>query len=132
MQLNVTAFNPLRWIAILVILSGGLSPAGCDRGRQSPPPPPVPEVSTVTVYTQKIMLTTELPGRTAAYRIAEIRPQVSGIIQKRLFTEGSDVMAGQALYQIDPALFQAACDNVQAALAKAEAHLPAIRLRAER
>jgi len=64
-----------------------------------------------------VVLTTELPGRTAAFRIAEIRPQVSGLIQKRLFTEGSDVTAGQVLYQIDPAPFQAALDNAEANLA---------------
>jgi len=91
-----------------------------------------PEVSTVTVQTQKIMLTTELPGRTSAFRVAEIRPQVSGLIQKRLFTEGSDVKAGQVLYQIDPAPFQAVLDNAKAALGRAEANLPAIRSRAER
>jgi len=74
-------------------------------------------VATVTVQPEKLMLTTELPGRTAAFRIAEIRPQVSGLIQKRLFTEGSDVKAGQVLYQIDPAPFQAALDNATANLA---------------
>jgi len=105
---------------------------GCDRQQQSPPPRPVPEVSTVTVQTQKIMLANELPGRTSAYRIAEIRPQVSGLIQKRLFTEGSDVKAGQVLYQIDPAPFQAALDNAKAALGRAEANLPSIRSRVER
>lgn len=131
MQLKVTAFKPLRWIVILVTLSGGLLPAGCER-RQQTPPPPVPEVATVTVQPQKVMLTTELPGRTAPFRIAEIRPQVSGLILKRLFEEGSDVRAGQVLYQIDPAEFQAALDNAEAALARAEANLPAIRLRAER
>ena len=66
-----------------------------------------------TVQPQRIELTTELPGRTSAYLVAEIRPQVNGIIQKRLFTEGSDVKAGQVLYQIDPAPFQAALDNGQ-------------------
>jgi len=86
----------------------------CDRRQQSPPPPRVPEVATVTVQPQKIMLATELPGRTSAYRIAEIRPQVSGIVQKRLFTEGSNVKAGQVLYQIDPTFFQAALDNAKA------------------
>ncbi len=90
--------------------------ASCDRRQQSPPPPLVPEVSTVTVQTQKVMLDTELPGRTSAYRMAEIRPQVSGLLQKRLFTEGSDVEAGQVLYQIDPAPFQAALDNAKASL----------------
>jgi membrane fusion protein (multidrug efflux system) len=86
----------------------------------------------VTVQPQQIVLTAELPGRTSAYRIAEIRPQVSGLILKRLFTEGSDVQAGQELYQIDPAPFQAALDIAKAALGRAQASLPAIRLRADR
>ena len=71
----------------------------------------------VTVKPQPVVLTTELPGRTSAYLVAEIRPQVNGLIQKRLFTEGSDVKAGQVLYQIDPAPFQAALDNAAANLA---------------
>ncbi|MFH1117700.1 MAG: efflux RND transporter periplasmic adaptor subunit [Pseudomonadota bacterium] len=104
---------------------------GCGRQQQSGPPP-VPEVATVTAQPQKLLLTTELPGRTSAYRVAEIRPQVNGIIQKRLFTEGSDVKAGQVLYQIDPAPFQAALDSAKASLAKSEANLPAVRSRAER
>jgi len=91
-----------------------------------------PEVAVVTVQPEKATLTTELPGRTSAYLVAEVRPQVSGIIQKRLFTEGSEVKAGQVLYQIDPAPFQATLDNAKAALGRAEANLPAIRLRAER
>jgi membrane fusion protein (multidrug efflux system) len=92
----------------------------------------VPEVATITVAPQPILLTTELPGRTSPYRIAEIRPQVNGLIQKRLFTEGSDVQAGQELYQIDPAPFQAALDNAQAALTRAEASLPAVQSRFNR
>ena len=92
----------------------------------------MPEVAAVTVRPQQVVLTTELPGRTSAYLIAEIRPQVNGLIQKRLFQEGSDVKAGQVLYQIDPAPFQAALDNAKAALSRAEANLPAIRSRAER
>ncbi|MBW1788928.1 MAG: efflux RND transporter periplasmic adaptor subunit [Deltaproteobacteria bacterium] len=132
MQIHATVYEPFRWSLVLVALLGGLLLAGCDRRQESPPPPPVPEVATVTIQPRKIMLTTELPGRTSAYRIAEIRPQASGIIQKRLFTEGSDVKAGQVLYQIDPAPFQAALDNVRAALGRAEANLPAIRSRAER
>jgi membrane fusion protein (multidrug efflux system) len=82
-------------------------------------------VATVTVARQQVLLTTELPGRTSPYLIAEIRPQVNGLIQKRLFTEGADVQAGQELYQIDPAPFQAALDNAQASL-------PALRLRVDR
>jgi membrane fusion protein (multidrug efflux system) len=92
----------------------------------------MPEVAVVTVHTQQVVLTTELPGRTSPFRIAEIRPQVNGLILKRLFTEGSDVQAGQELYQIDPAPFQAAFENAKAALNRAEASLPALRLRAQR
>jgi membrane fusion protein (multidrug efflux system) len=95
----------------------GLLPSGCDRQTQSQPSPSVPEVATVTVSTQSVVLTTELPGRTSSYLVAEIRPQVNGLIQKRVFTEGADVKAGQVLYQIDPAPFQAALDNAAANLA---------------
>ncbi|MGE5610865.1 MAG: efflux RND transporter periplasmic adaptor subunit [Bacillota bacterium] len=93
---------------------------GCDRQQAAPPPAPIPEVATVTVQAQKVVLTTELPGRTCSYLVAEIRPQVSGLIQKRLFTEGSDVKAGQTLYQIDPAPFQAALDSATANLAASQ------------
>ncbi|MBP8609416.1 MAG: biotin/lipoyl-binding protein, partial [Syntrophaceae bacterium] len=71
-------------------------------------PPPTPEVAVVTTQLKEVVLTTELAGRTSAYLVAEVRPQVSGIIQKRLFKEGSDVRAGEVLFQIDPALYQAA------------------------
>lgn len=86
----------------------------------------------MTVARQSVLLTTELPGRTAPFRIAEIRPQVNGLIQKRLFTEGADVKEGQSLYQIDPAPFQAALETAQAALGRSEASLPALQSRAER
>jgi len=117
MHLNGTIYNPLGSIVVLAALLGGLLPAGCDRSTQSQPAPPVPEVATVTVRPQKVLLTAELPGRTAAFRVAEIRPQVSGLIRKRLFTEGADVKAGQVLYQIDQAPFQAALHNATASLA---------------
>ena len=71
----------------------------------------------MSVQTERVVLTTELPGRTSAYSMAEIRPQVDGIIQKRLFEEGSEIKAGQVLYQIDPAPLQAAYDNAAANLA---------------
>ena len=119
-------------MALMVLLSGGFLLYGCERQQQSPPPPPVPEVAVVTVQPQRVELTTELPGRTSAFLVAEIRPQVNGLIQKRLFKEGSDVKAGQVLYQIDPAPFQAALDNAKAALSKAEANVPSIRLRMQR
>jgi membrane fusion protein (multidrug efflux system) len=89
-------------------------------------------VAVVTVQSQQVLLTTELPGRTSAYRTAEIRPQVSGLIQKRLFREGADVQAGEVLYQIDPAPFQAALKNAQAALGRSQANLPAVRSRVAR
>lgn len=114
-------------------LAGALLLGGCQNTHgRAVAPPPVPEVATVTVETQPVVLTTELPGRTSAYRIAEIRPQVNGLVRKRLFTEGAEVKAGQVLYEIDPASFQAAFENAMASLGKAEAHLPAVRSRAER
>lgn len=120
------------WSAALVALAGGLVLPGCGRQKQAAPAMPPPEVVTVTVTAQRVVLTTELPGRTAPFLIAEIRPQVNGLIQKRLFTEGSDVKPGQELYQIDPAPFQAALDNAQAALGRADASLPAFQSRADR
>ncbi len=91
-----------------------------------------PEVSVITVQPQKVELTTELSGRVAASLTAEVRPQVSGILLKRLFIEGADVKEGDVLYQIDPSSYQAAFDGAQAALAKAEANLAPVKLKAER
>ncbi|HNS20939.1 MAG TPA: efflux RND transporter periplasmic adaptor subunit [Sedimentisphaerales bacterium] len=123
----------VRVILSAAVLSGSLLPGGCDRRQQqSSAPPAIPEVVAVTAQPQKVVLTTELPGRTSPYLVAEIRPQVNGLVQKRLFTEGSDVQAGQVLYQIDPAPFQAALDSARAALARSEASLPSIRSRVER
>ena len=111
----------------------GLLMASCQPEQQAASmPPAAPTVSVVTVQPQPVLLTTELPGRTSAYRIAEIRPQVNGLIQKRIFTEGTDVQAGDLLYQIDPAPFRAALKNAEAALVRSEANLPAIRSRTER
>lgn len=89
-------------------------------------------VGVITIRQQPVNLAVELPGRTAAYRIAEVRPQVGGIIKKRLFTEGSEVKAGQLLYQIDPDTYQARFDSAKAALAKADALEHSARLKAER
>ena len=101
-----------------ISLACGLWLGGCNSST-SAPPPPVPEVATVTVRTEQVVLTTDLPGRASAYEIAEIRPQVGGIIQKRLFEEGAEIEAGQVLYQIDPAPLQAAYDNAAANVATA-------------
>ena len=107
---------------------------GCDKkgAPAGPPQGATPEVSVVTMQTQRVVLTTELSGRVSASRTAEVRPQVGGIIQNRLFTEGSDVKAGEELYQIDPASYQASYDGARAALAKAEANLAPLQLKVER
>jgi len=132
MQINRNGYEPLRWAVVLMALASLFLLSGCDRHGQQATPPPVPEVATVTIKPQQVELTTELPGRTSPYLVAEIRPQVNGIILKRLFREGADVKAGQLLYQIDPAPFQAALHSAQASLAKARANLPTIQRRAER
>jgi membrane fusion protein (multidrug efflux system) len=133
MQFNNQLRDPfVKWKAVFAALFCGLIMTACNRQGQAPPQMPAPEVATVTVARQPVLLTTELPGRTSPYRIAEIRPQVNGLIQKRLFTEGADVQAGQELYQIDPAPFQAVLDNAKAALGRAEANLPAIQSRVDR
>ena len=121
----------IKLIAIVGSLLIGLISGGCDR-QKAQSPPPIAEVSVVTLKSQRVILTTELPGRTSAYLIAEVRPQVGGIIQKRLFTEGSDVKEGEVLYQIDPAVYQATYNSAKAALARAEANLIPIRLKAGR
>lgn len=105
--------------------------AACG-GKQAAPPPAPPEVSVVTLKAQAVTIVTELPGRTAAYRVAEVRPQIGGVVLKRLFTEGGEVKAGEQLYQIDPAPFKAARDSAQASLARAQATLISAKLLAER
>jgi len=121
----------IPWRVALVLTCCGFGMTACKRQIQ-PPTAPLPEVMTVTVSQQPLTLTTELPGRTSPYRVADVRPQINGLIQKRLFTEGADVQAGQELYQIDPAPFQAALDTAQAALDRSMAVLPAIQLKTDR
>jgi membrane fusion protein (multidrug efflux system) len=116
----------VRLIVISMVLLGSLFLDACER-QAPPPPPPVAEVGAVTVRTQRVVLAHELPGRTSPYRVAEIRPQVSGIIQRRLFDEGAVVQAGAVLYQIDPAPFQAAYDNAAANLAVVQKSLDRAR-----
>jgi len=130
MQLHKNGYEPRTWAVALTALM--ISLCGCGSGPGQQGAPPVPEVATVTIEPQQVELTTELPGRTSPYLVAEIRPQVNGIIQKRQFREGSDVKAGQLLYQIDPAPFKVALDSAKASLGKAQANLPSVRSRAER
>ena len=122
MQSNVLKLSVISSV-IFIIISGFSLLTGCEEKKKSSQPPPaaaVPEVGVVTVKQQTVTLTTELPGRTSPFRIAEIRPQVSGLILKRLFKEGSNVKAGQELYRIDPAPFEAALDNAKANLVAAQ------------
>lgn len=93
--------------------------------------PPV-EVGVITVQPERVTLTRELPGRTSAFRVAEVRARVNGIVQKRLFTEGADVKEGQPLFKIDPAPYQATLESAQAQVARAEATLDSAKLLVER
>lgn len=120
-------------IANWTLAAGCLGMIGGAMGcKTAPPPMGMPEVAYQTIAAERAVLTTELPGRTSPFLVAEIRPQVNGLILKRLFLEGSDVKEGEVLYQIDPAPYQAALDQASAALAAAEASLPSARSRAER
>ena len=121
-----TFFALHRAARLCLLCSAGL--AACSSGRTAAAPNPPPEVGVVTLHPQPVTITTDLPGRLAAYRVAEVRPQVSGVIVKRLFTEGSEVKAGQQLYQIDPAPFQANLESAQASLARARATLKSAAL----
>jgi membrane fusion protein (multidrug efflux system) len=134
-----------KYVVVAELVLAGLLTSGCKSKASTPPAGP-PEVATVTIRPERIVLTTELPGRTSAYLVAEIRPQVNGLIQSRLFREGASVKAGEVLYQIDPTPYQAVYGQAKAALATAEAdlataeadmvtaeaNLPALRSRAER
>lgn len=108
-------------LAVVLMLSGSLALTGCDDKQDQQGGQQMPEIGVVTLKTEPLQITTELPGRTVAYRIAEVRPQVSGIILKRNFVEGSDIEAGVSLYQIDPATYQATYDSAKGDLAKAQA-----------
>ncbi|WP_288710773.1 efflux RND transporter periplasmic adaptor subunit [uncultured Bilophila sp.] len=105
----------------------------CEEGGKGTPGSSGPrEVVIIKLEPRREVYTTALAGRIASFQVAEVRPQVGGILQQRLFTEGADVKAGQALYQIDPATYEAALDSAQAALMKAEANVTPARLKAER
>lgn len=128
-----------RWVSAVAVatvaLMTVLGTAACRRGQQpgaGMAAPPPPEVAVVEIRASRVELTTELPGRTNPYLVAEVRPQVNGILRERRFEEGSDVREGQLLYQIDPTPYEAAYNQAQAALAVAEAGLPALRARAAR
>ncbi|WP_296229592.1 efflux RND transporter periplasmic adaptor subunit [uncultured Pseudomonas sp.] len=105
--------KPAFAVLVSAIAVAMLGLTGCQES-SAPQTQQTPQVGVVTLEAKPFALTSEVPGRTSAYRIAEVRPQVNGIIQKRLFTEGSEVKAGQQLYQIDPATYEAAFKSAQA------------------
>jgi membrane fusion protein (multidrug efflux system) len=111
------------------LLASGLAACGA---KPKPPPPGPPAVSVMTIVAQPVALESDLPGRTSPFETSDVRPQVSGILQARLFKEGSNVRAGQVLYQIDPAPYRAVYDQAVAQLANAKASLITARLKAER
>jgi len=115
----------LNLLAALVVLGG------CVDAKEAPPAPP-PEVSVVTVRKAAVPVVTELPGRTSAYLVAQVRARVDGIVLKREFKEGADVKVGQRLYQIDPAPYRATLDSALGMLQKAQANLAAMNAQAER
>lgn len=115
-------------VVIALTLSGSLALSACDNKQAHQQVAHSPAVNVVTLKTEALPVSTELPGRTSAFRVAEVRPQVSGIILTRNFTEGSDVRAGSSLYQIDSASYQAAYDSAKGDLAKARASANIARL----
>lgn len=126
-------------LAAAGLVLAGLSVTGCKATRGGPPPGGPLEVGVVTIQQEPLVLTTQLPGRTAAYLTAEIRPQVNGVIQSRLFQEGAYVHAGDILYRIDATPYEATVNQAKASLTTAEAdlgtveaNLPSLQSRADR
>ena len=123
------AYLPILLSICTLMLSGCEQSDGAVTNARASQPM---SVDVLTLVAQKVTLTRTLPARTVAYRKAEVRPQVTGIIEKRLFTEGTDVKAGQQLYQIDPAVYDAQLANAEAELAKAKATLQTAKAKESR
>ncbi len=132
MPFKVQSHKLVPYALALLLLSAACLLVGCGNGQEGGAPAALPEVSVVTVEPTTVTLSTELSGRTSAFLIAEIRPRVSGLIQERLFTEGSDVEAGQVLYRIDPTPFQAELNNAEAGLGRAMAQISSVGSKAKR
>ncbi|MGF6763810.1 membrane fusion protein (multidrug efflux system) [Paraburkholderia sp. GAS33] len=125
---RATVVSPLAVVAAIA----AFALAGCGQQAPQMPPQMVPEVGVVTIAPHAVVASTELSGRLSAIRVAEVRPQVEGIVRKRLFTEGAVVAAGSVLYQIDPDSYQAAYDQAVGTLAKAVATAAAAQTKATR
>jgi membrane fusion protein (multidrug efflux system) len=132
----VASSRPTRSAPLPAAFAVLLALVGCDGREAAQPQGPGaqgrPQVGVVTVHPQSVAITAEMPGRTTASLVAEVRPQVGGIIKARLFEEGSEVKAGDGLYQIDPASYQAAYDSAIASLQKAQAGVPSAQSKVDR
>ncbi len=129
--MHIKQASPALKLVAALLLSAALSSCGKSQTAGMPAAGPV-SVGIMTLQAQDTVISRELPARISAFTVAEIRPQVGGIIQKRLFTEGGEVKAGQVLYQINPDTYQAAYQTAQASLSKAEATLTSADLKAKR
>lgn len=118
--------------AAMLLMGLTMTACGNQAAKSAPSQGGPPEVGIVVIRPERVSITSELAGRTSPYLIAEVRPQVGGIIQKRLFTEGANINTADVLYQIDPAGYKAAHSSAKAALSRAEATLVPVRLKAER
>ncbi len=126
-------YSTRKFLGLLFVAAALLALSGCEEKAQQPQQASqLPVVGTWVIQARTVPFITELSGRTSAFYVSEVRPQVSGIILERLFTEGSEVKEGQQLYQIDPSLYQAALDSAQAGLQRAQATYNSARLLAER
>jgi membrane fusion protein (multidrug efflux system) len=126
-------FTATAWrLGLLKIWLLLLGIAGCNREQPPPPAAPPPGVTVALARRAQVPVTVELPGRTNAYRVAQVRARVDGIVLKRDFTQGADVKAGQRLYQIDPSPYRADLASAQADLGKARANVAAVRAQAAR
>jgi membrane fusion protein (multidrug efflux system) len=121
-----------RWLTAALVCSSAILIAGCQRHGAEMPVMRSVDVGVKTLAPQRIVMTAELSGRLSSLKVSDVRPQTGGIVQKRLFVEGSDVKAGQVLYQIDPATYQATYDQARGTLAKAEATLASAKTKADR
>jgi membrane fusion protein (multidrug efflux system) len=134
-RLSMQTPRILQLLPLGLALASTLLLNACSGEQQNAPAggmPGAPAVTVMTVQPEPVPITAELPGRTTPYLMAELRPQVSGIVKERMFKEGSDVRAGQVLYRIDPAIYQAAYDSTRASLARADANLEVARQKAVR
>jgi membrane fusion protein (multidrug efflux system) len=134
-RLSMQTPRILQFLPVGLALASTLLLNACSGEQQNAPAgamPGVPAVTVMTVQPESVAQVAELPGRTVPYQVAELRPQVTGIVKARQFKEGSEVKAGQVLYRLDPATYQAAYDSARASQARAEANLEAARLKAGR